>query len=238
MSRTENWGVSQNNGFGSPPSFLWDIDALGDHRLLFVATLDHYLVVFYRQGEGHVGVGASLGELGKVLALDAGVFEGVLVVGKVLVGVGAHAIGFDEGDGVEVVVLGLVAILHLPVEFHVDGHGKLRHAHGDGIEDVVVETAGQNHGRGVEQILLVLQHLVQFAIEGVVERGGDGRSLARRERKGEVGPLEDVLVEGKEIGERARGDRLLGRVVVVVIAAGGEQAAEGGHGKGHDQGKE
>ena len=76
-------GVSQNNGFGSPPSFLWDIDALGDHRLLFVATLDHYLVVFYRQGEGHVGVGASLGELGKVLALDAGVFEGVLVVGKV-----------------------------------------------------------------------------------------------------------------------------------------------------------
>ena len=207
-------------------------------RLLFVATLDHYLVVFYRQGEGYVGVGASLGELGKVLALDAGVFEGVLVAGKVLVGVGAHAIGFDEGDGVEVVVLGLVAILHLPVEFHVDGHGKLRHAQGDGIKDVVVETTGQDHGGGVEQIHLVLQHLVQFAIERVVERGGEGRSLARRERKGEVGPLEDVLVEGKEIGERARGDRLLGRVVVVVVAAGGEQAAEGGHGKGHDQGKE
>lgn len=73
---------------------------------MFVATLDHYLVVFYRQGEGHVGVGASLGELGKVLALDAGVFEGVLVAGKVLVGVGAHAVGFYEGDGVEVVVLG------------------------------------------------------------------------------------------------------------------------------------
>ena len=230
--------MSQNNGFGSPPSFLWDIDALGDHRLLFVATLDHYLVVFYRQGEGHVGVGASLGELGKVLTLNAGVFEGVLVAGKVLVGVGAHAVGFDEGDGVEVVVLGLVALLHFPVEFDVDGHGELAHLQGDGIEDVVVETAGQDHGGGIEQILLVLLHLVQLAVERVVEGGGERRSLARREREGEVGPLEDVLVEGKEIGERARGDRLLGRGVVVVVAAGGEQAAEGGHGKGHDQGKE
>ena len=206
---------------------------------MFVATLDHYLVVFYRQCEGHVGVGASLGELGKVLTLDAGVFEGVLVAGKVLVGVGAHAVGFYEGDGVEVVDIDLVALPHLPVEFDVDGHGELAYLQGDGIEDVVVETARQAHRGGVEEILLVLLHFVQLAVERVVEGGGERRSLARREREREVGPLEDVFVEGKEIVERARGDGLLGRgIVVVVVAAGGEQAAEGGHSEGYEHCKD
>ena len=192
--------MSQNNGFGSPPSFLLDIDALGDHRLFFVVALDHYLAVFYRQGEGHVGVGAALGELGKLRALEAGEIAGVLVAGKVLVGVGANAVGLDEGDGVEVVVIviDLVALLHLPVEFDVDGHGELAHLQGDGVEDVVVEPARQAHRGGVEEILLILLHFIQLAVERVVEGGGKCRSLARREGEREVGPLEDVFVEGKE----------------------------------------
>ncbi len=173
-----------------------------------------------------------------MLALEAGEIAGVLVAGKVLVGVGANAVGFDEGDVVAVVDIDLVALLHLPVEFDVDGHGELAHLQRDGIEDVVVETARQAHRGGVEEILLVLLHLIQLAIERVVEGGGERGSLARREREREVGPLEDVFVEGKEIVERARGDGLLGRGVVVVVAAGGEQAAEGGHSEGYDHCKD
>ena len=47
------------------------------------------------------------------------------------------------------------------------------------------------------------------------------------------------LLKAKSIVERARGDGLLGRgIVVVVVAASGEQAAEGGHSEGYEHCKD